>query len=311
MTFERFAKSVNSIYDYFLLTQKIVPPHHKWKSVVFERTFAGTSLVRDLRLAISAFLRGDTPRPMLESCLTQIESVEPSDFEGGFDANRVHLVTSWCVDDVAFKSLRQMLQLGVNVITPEEWGLIGMTGRKSHYDACMRLCDRARSHFSRMTPASADHLGFDDALFNESDTVRLKRALYANFVIWRKIRVIEKSLKRDLPFVTLWYSSEVILEILRAYYRLAGGWIDWLDTPSHLNQLDIPEVFRDLLLTPGALQDHFLAGKQHHLTTIFWRTYWTLQDNWRRKKWVEQAHLEDPLATQFEIEYWKYEGLFC
>jgi hypothetical protein len=168
-----------------------------------------------------------------------------------------------------------------------------------------------RSYLRHAPQANTTRLELGNWLLNENDALRRKRALYANFIIWRKIRVIEKSVKRNLPFVTLWYTAEAVLEILSAYYRLAGDHIDWLDDLSPIGEFNIPDAFGELLLRPGALQAHFVRGEQQHLTAILWQTYRALQDRWRREEWVNKANLEDPLATQFEIEYWKYEGLFC
>ena len=62
------------------------------------------------------------------------------------------------------------------------------------------------------------------------------------------------------------------------------------------------------LLSKKAME--WIIGKPDIFIDFTWKTYHVIQREWYQRKLITQKAIRDPLNTQFEIEYWKYENLF-
>ena len=148
-----------------------------------------------------------------------------------------------------------------------------------------------------------------------SDTLQKKVIKYYNFIIWRKIRVYEKSIKRQIRFVQLYYGLNICIDILTVLFMFNKKYMPPIES---FQQQNIEEVLSILpenlkeewssLLSKKAME--WIIGKPDIFIDFTWKTYHVIQREWYQRKLITQKAIRDPLNTQFEIEYWKYENLF-
>jgi hypothetical protein len=162
------------------------------------------------------------------------------------------------------------------------------------YDSAMRVADSLR-WLAGQTPA----LG---------GAIERRRWLYINFVIWRKLRVVAKAEQRGLHFTRFWYQLQVIDHLVESLARLHGG---FAPPPSAWSPKTLPFLERewlDLLLTPRC--SAFLKDVEGFVTWA-WKEFASIQADLVRHALLPQRAVDDPLATQWEVQYWKYENLFA
>lgn len=302
--YEAFVKAVNGLMDYHLLGAGVLPPHHKWKPVIFETSLAGTAIGTLLPAAIEAYWRGQPYLEKLSACFESVEGVNRGSMSTSFDSENLALLFDWRLEHETFLTSIGKIRDGINVVTPDELGLGHIHGVGADYDSQMRISDRARSLVSKMDAKLAQ------VFESETGSMIRQRARYHNFIIWRKIRVIEKALKRNLPFVALWYTAEAILHVAEASYRNQGAFLPFVDEldPDVIEgpRVEIERIFRE----DGYLHHFFIQGHVEELISVLWDCYRSLQQKWRARGLISEEDRNDPLGTQFEIGYWKYEGLF-
>ncbi|AXI77307.1 nucleotidyltransferase family protein [Peterkaempfera bronchialis] len=141
----------------------------------------------------------------------------------------------------------------------------------------------------------------------ESQAVTRRRWLYLNFVIWRKLRVVAKARRRGHPFTCRWYQLQVIDHLTEARALLAGGQPPPLHryTRQALSLLSPP--WSDLLTTDAIL------GRLRDLDGYLMWAWGELEDVQQRlvaRQLLPAAAVTDPLATQWDVQYWRYENLF-
>lgn len=183
-----------------------------------------------------------------------------------------------------------------------ELGLQSIPGGRRTYDRALRIADGARWLRSRSLPNGTG------TSLREGRTVTDRRWRYVNFVVWRKLRVVDKSNRRRQPFTCRWYQLQVIDHLIESEARLAGT----VAPPSHLRvaeHLDFLDLHTVGQLTDPARLTSLLVDTGGFLEWG-WRMFGQLQDRLVESGRLHPAAVADPLATQWEIEYWKYENLF-
>jgi hypothetical protein len=199
---------------------------------------------------------------------------------------------------------------GTATYLPDELGVSALLRWNGTYDLAMRVCDRLRwlvANGVLDTPLPVQ-------VTPESRSVKRRRWLYYNFLIWRKLRVVEKSLRRDQPFNFLWYVLQVSELLLEVIARLQDGF----RPPEHQYAREVPALIAsspvaadelgELLLVPAALRRGI--DEPEWFLDWSWRMYRDIRDHLVRAGELPDAAAQDPLATQWDVEYWKYENLF-
>lgn len=182
----------------------------------------------------------------------------------------------------------------VPVYLAEEMGADYLRAGDHTYDNTLRVSDPLR-WLAGQTLAS------------QNSAIQRRRWLYVNFVIWRKLRVIPKAEKRGLPFTRLWYQLQAVEHLVEAWARLHGAYapplLNWnVKTLSFLEQRQV-----DVLTSPQATM--MLRDTEEFLGWA-WREFGKIQRQLVSRGLVPQSAVDDPLATQWDIQYWKYENLF-
>ncbi|WP_055490372.1 nucleotidyltransferase domain-containing protein [Streptomyces sp. TP-A0356] len=184
---------------------------------------------------------------------------------------------------------------GAHVYLAEEMGADHLRSGERSYDRNLRVSDGLRWLAGQ-------------ALTRQDSVIQRRRWLYLNFVIWRKLRVIPKAQKRGQPLTRLWYQLQAVEHLVEAWARLHGTYSppvgNWdARTLSFLEQRQI-----DMLTTPqaaGALRD------TEAFLTWAWHEFAGIQRQLVTRGLVPHTAVDDPLATQWDIQYWKYENLFA
>jgi hypothetical protein len=147
----------------------------------------------------------------------------------------------------------------------------------------------------------------DGATTGEGRQLRRRRWLYLNFVIWRKLRVVDKAARRGQHFTCRWYQMQVVDHLVEAQALLLGVHAPPLHRydPEGLGFLTAP-VLRMLLEQPA---DTWLGDTGNFLGWGWHQLHKIQQTLIERAQLSEQA-TADPLATQWDTQYWKYENLF-
>ncbi|MFD0530365.1 hypothetical protein ACFQ1I_32745 [Kitasatospora arboriphila] len=137
--------------------------------------------------------------------------------------------------------------------------------------------------------------------------VQKRRWRFINFIIWRKLRVVDKAAKRGQAFTCRWYQFQVIDHLLEALAMLEDEHLPPLHrygSPG-LASLKAP-LFTDIALLPTSA----LVGDVQNFLAWGWREFEGLQHTLVKHGLLPREAAQDPLATQWEIQYWKYENLF-
>lgn len=186
-----------------------------------------------------------------------------------------------------------------------EFGVHALTSGGRSYDQALRIPDALRWAAQHAQPS----LAVQSSKLRDSASIETKRWLYLNFIIWRKLRVVDKTLRRGLDFTRYWYQLQVLDHLYEAYSRLAGTFIP----PGHilaLGDLDALPARLRLALTVPEECSHLLDDPpafQRWAWDQFTKLQARLIGEWR----LSADAVSDPLHTQWVVQYWKYEDLFA
>ena len=146
---------------------------------------------------------------------------------------------------------------------------------------------------------------FDLRLYHNKIEKKILRKIisYLNFIIWRKIRVIEKAIQRKNLLNQEWYSNQVIEHLIEIMLRLKG-----YNLPNELIQIHAIKKSNFLEKEVNLLIKSLKLPIKERVD-IYWRIFHTVQNYLKKKKILSSYNLNNPLITQFDIEYWKYENL--
>lgn len=167
-----------------------------------------------------------------------------------------------------------------------------LLGSRITYDHALRIADPLR-----WLASHAHHeLTLAPQLIHEGSAISRRRWLYVNFLVWRKLRVVDKARRRGQDFTCRWYQLQVIEHLVEALARVEGTFAP----PPHLYrspELDfLDPTIRQLLTEDGAATqllddvDRFLAWG--------WTQLHDLQQYLTETGQVSATAVADPLATQ-------------
>ncbi|MEY9967544.1 hypothetical protein ABIA33_005615 [Streptacidiphilus sp. MAP12-16] len=195
-------------------------------------------------------------------------------------------------------AVREAAAAGATVYMASETGSdLAISGRGG-YDRQMRI-----SHQLRWLD---EHAG-PGGLAEESGRVRRQRWRCVNFLIWRKLRVADKAARRGLLFTSRWYQQQVVDHLVEAQALLAGT-----EAPAlhRLVSQRMPYLTPELADLLGARRADVRMADVSEFLTWGWHDFTALQDALVQAKLLDAHDVADPLASQWDIQYWKYENLF-
>ncbi|WP_329562080.1 hypothetical protein [Kitasatospora sp. NBC_01266] len=169
------------------------------------------------------------------------------------------------------------------------------------YDGSMRVAEPLRWLIERQVELSGR------PAVDSNSSARHRRWRFLNFIIWRKLRVVNKASQRGHSFTCRWYQLQVVDHLMEAQALLAGTHLPPLHRyeSSTLGFLTVPMV-RALTEQPAEV----LIGDVQGFLRWGWREFADLQLAMTKRGLLSDQAARDPLATQWEIQYWKYENLF-
>jgi hypothetical protein len=207
---------------------------------------------------------------------------------------RIWVARNRVTDEAFHAGAREATEQGEVVYLAEELGADFLPLGDHTYDSAMRVADSLR-WLAGQTPV----LG---------GAVERRRWLYINFVIWRKLRVVAKAEQRGLHFTRFWYQLQVIDHLVESLARLHCGFAPPSSAWSPETLPFLEREWLDLLLTPRF--SAFLKDVEGFVTWA-WKEFASIQADLVRRALLPQRAVDDPLATQWEVQYWKYENLFA
>lgn len=220
----------------------------------------------------------------------------------------IYLVEDMVINKSRYEELRSFIFSGKKILYPTEIGHFHFKRPGYNYDIAMRISDQFRylmSMQNQEVPRIKIH---------ESKSIRRKRFRYYNFIVWRKIRVVEKALKRNDRFVYVWYSIQVVDYFFEITFRLMNEFMPLKEISNEaIKKLSNQYLNIDDLLWKIASGHEFMdivINKSENFVQFCWETFHYLQSIFLQKGFINEKEAEWPLDTQFEIEYWKYENLF-
>jgi len=184
------------------------------------------------------------------------------------------------------KTILNYKKTDIDFFLPEETGIEYLG--KSDYDSLMRV--QSKCFNFKLKPLKVDQKVFK------------KIISYLNFILWRKIRVIESSVKRKNLFNQMWYSNQVVEHFIEIILKLKK-----IDLPNESIQLDIVkklDFFKDDI---KLLMRSFNVTIEKRIN-LYWAIFHNIQKYIKRKMILTEFNLNNPLIIQFDIEYWKYEN---
>lgn len=187
---------------------------------------------------------------------------------------------------------RTASRCGEQVLTAGETGAESMASGRSGYDTVMRVSDGLRWLAGQVVPGPG--------------AVELRRWLYLNFVVWRKLRVCPKADRRGVPFTGLWYRCQVVEHLAQARARLAGVYCPPVACWNPQTMAFLDPSMRDVCTGAKGVA---LVRDPGAFDAWGWREYQRLQGDMVRQGLISEQAAADPLATQWETRYWKYEHL--
>ncbi|WP_133259987.1 hypothetical protein [Streptacidiphilus pinicola] len=211
---------------------------------------------------------------------------------------RIHLLRRRAPGALVLGAARAAAHAGETVYLAGETGYDLLLSQRPGYDHSMRVSEPLRwlhAHGLRGDPAG-----------DTSATENL-RWRYLNFVLWRKLRVVDKTRRRGLHFTCRWYQLQVVDHLLEAETLLAGT-----HAPPLHRLTRAPRGFtRPPLagLLDEARADTGLSDVGAFLSQG-WRDLAGVQDRLVRHRLLDPRDVTDPLAGQWDVQYWKYENLF-
>lgn len=309
--------------DLAYLTAGRFGPHPKWRHPHARRLLADHPAALDVLHAVERLGQvlidlPDNPSTLSEALdayeAALVSEVPLSDWRAGAlaggalpFADRDGIV--WVARDRSpatsfFAAARGAAAAGEVVYLADELGSDLLEQPGYSYDHALRIAPELRWLAEH---AAGGNLTVPSPILNEGPSIRLRRWLYFNFVIWRKLRVVAKSHRRRQPFTCRWYQLQVIDHLIEARANLA----DTQPPPLHRHTAS-SLAFLDRrwteLLAAGALParlrdvDGFLSWG--------WEEYADIQRQLLARRLLPQAAASDPLSTQWDVQYWKYENLF-
>ncbi|MGE7433984.1 hypothetical protein [Kitasatospora sp. NPDC001175] len=290
-------------------------PHPKWRSTYAEAMLGGNrraSSTFDAHRRLAGYLAlAQWTVPDLEAVLLEhsellgLDGAGPA--VGGWASALEHLATPytddlgtiWVAKDRApgnafHKAAREAARAGEVVYLASELGSDRVVSRT--YDGLMRTAEPFR-WLAGLAQRDSGSLGVE---------LQKRRWRFVNFVIWRKLRVVDKAAKRCQVFTCRWYQLQVIDQLLEALAMLEDGHLPPLHRYGSSGLAFLKALpFEDAVLRPAAL-----VADVREFLTWGWREFGKLQDTLVERGLLNPEAAQDPLATQWEIQYWKYENLF-
>ena len=214
------------------------------------------------------------------------------------------LATAPTTDPYLYAAARIAAHAGEHVYLADELGTHHVLARGRSYDTALRIADEVRWSIKH------GHSALDAPTFKVHDSVSIagRRWRYLNFVIWRKLRVVDKASRRGQPFTCRWYQLQVLDHLTQALARLAGDFAP----PPHLHTAVRPDrpdnELCQVLADPQALSA--LLADVPTFLRCGWDQLGRLQRALLASGQIAADAIDDPLATQWDVQYWKYENLF-
>jgi len=222
------------------------------------------------------------------------------------DYSEVLLIKDMFINMEKFK----LIELAINtkefkIYLPDELGIHYLQNKNYNYDIAMRIHDKLRwiilnSNFKKSIPKY---------VLNESNSIVRKRMCYLNFVLWRKIRVIEKAIKRGQIFNKYWYSTQVLTHFVELLSRVNEKFIvpEEFLTIEFIKSIDFVDVIQ------WYRNKNFWSILKRYPEIFIewcWEALTQIQKELQKKGLITRECIDNPLKIQFDIEYWKYENLF-
>lgn len=205
--------------------------------------------------------------------------------------------------------IREAARRGGLIYLEDELGTGGLLGRHYSYDQALRISDRARWLVRHLD----SQLAVPGFKLDESPGIVVRRFCYLHFVLWRKLRVVEKAVRRDQPFNSAWYLLQVVDHFLELFARLDADFLPPEELYGEALTAPPPEL-------PEAGYVHGLALGQERILHALraprefcqeaWKLFSAVQRELLASGLVSEQAVTDPLSTQFDIQYWKYENQF-
>jgi hypothetical protein len=214
-------KIINAIIDIKFLKKRIYPPHNKWKYIIFNNFSVATDryLINEIFNMIKNIKLNDHFSNQLTKKINSLmHSIIPrNNFSNNkyfdqkvilqnFDSEKLYFHTNYCITKNDYYVSIKKLSHGHHILTAEETGIVHLTNKAINYDGLMRI-SREMLYYNQFLYLNKHNL------FKISYNF-IKKCKYYNFMIWRKIRVIEKGIKRNQPFMVYWYYVDVCLLLI-------------------------------------------------------------------------------------------------
>jgi hypothetical protein len=212
---------------------------------------------------------------------------------------RIHLLRRRAPGAPVLSAVRAAAHAGETVYLAGETGYDRLLSQqRPGYDHAMRVSEPMRWLHAH---------GLTGAPTGDTPATEHLRWRYLNFLLWRKLRVIDKTRRRGLLFTCRWYQLQVVDHLLEARALLAGTHAPPLHrlagSPSRFARPSLVGLLDEARADTG-LSDVGVFLSQG------WRDLGELQDRLVRRRLLDPRDVTDPLASQWDVQYWKYENLF-
>lgn len=310
--------------DIYYWFNKSYTPHPKWKyrlAVLTKKKYNYSVVLNYLDEVLNAVVNQDVTKALndIEELINYWEKVANLAFTDRCSFVSKHklmninlgnqdkyLVQNSLIDHKCFKKLKSCIYSGKNLLYPFELGHFHFNRRGYNYDIAMRISD----HYRYLMRKKRDQSNYK---IYENPNIKRKRFRYYNFVIWRKIRVVEKALKRNDLFLYIWYCIQVIDCLFEVIFRLLGEFIplneDYAQVIKQKSSKYL-QIDKKLLEIAEGKELTDVLIKTENFASFCWKIYHYLQSIFLKEGFVNEREVQCPLDTQFEVEYWKYENLF-
>lgn len=277
--FEKFVRYINALLDTAFLVKKSFIPHLKWKEhIFFQRKYDKGNRIKT---SLDVFF---------ERFTFACEKSEKKDMPK-LSKRQIVFVK---YDDLAKYGGQNKL-----IYTPIETGIYYANHQKRYHVENSISCTY-KWYTKEIEP---------------SFSILYQCALYYNFIIWRDIRVLEKTVKRQQKFTRLLYFVLVIQKILETLTLISKVYLppmEFLDIKTLKKILSPlpPELAQEWILLLSNFNNKNVVVDINVYIVLFWSTYKSIQILLKDKFFLPEKSIIDPLSTQFKIQYWKYENLF-
>lgn len=196
------------------------------------------------------------------------------------------------------RAVREATRAGATVYLASETGRDQLAGERLDYDRCMRISEPLRHLYDQHRPG---------LLPGEAEHIRRRHWRCINFLIWRKLRVVDKAARRGRLFTCRWYQLQVVDHLAEARALLAGTHAP----PLHRLEVDtMPYLTAELAQQIGGPRADVCFADVTEFLTWGWREFADLQNTLVLEGLLGRRDVADPLASQWDVQYWKYENLF-